>query len=74
MQAEVVGQEPQSLHELISSEIARGDLELPVFNQVALKLQDTLKDENVTIDDIENLILEDPALVGQILKVANSAF
>lgn len=35
MQAEVVGQEPRSLHELISSEIARGDLELPVFNQVA---------------------------------------
>lgn len=33
-----------------------------------------MKDENVTIDDIENLILEDPALVGQILKVANSAF
>lgn len=74
MQAEQLGQEPQSLQGLISSEIACNQLELPVFNQVALKLQDTLTDENVTIEDIEALILEDPALAGQILKVANSAF
>lgn len=74
MQAKIAEQEPLSLHGLISTEIASSQLELPVFNQVALKLQEVLSDEDITIDDIENLIMEDPALAGQILKVANSAF
>ncbi len=74
MQAEAIDQGPKTLHELISSEIASNTLELPVFNQVALKLQETLGDEDATIEDIESLIMEDPSLAGQILKVANSAF
>lgn len=74
MQVETAEQEPLTLHGLISTEIVSSQLELPVFNQVALKLQEVLSDEDITIDDIENLIMEDTALAGQILKVANSAF
>ena len=74
MQDEKSSQEPKTLQGLISTEITCGELELPVFNEVALKLQDALGDADITIDDIEALIMEDPALSGQILKVANSAF
>ncbi|MCB1755170.1 MAG: HDOD domain-containing protein [Gammaproteobacteria bacterium] len=74
MQAEKIQQTDISLQELIAAELSSSDFQLPVFNEVALKLQNALGDEDITIDDIEALIMEDPALAGQILRMANSAF
>ncbi len=74
MQAENINNQAVSLQELISTEIASNDFELPVFNEVALKLQNALGEEDITIDDIEELIMEDSALASQILRMANSAF
>ncbi len=74
MQAQMTENVQPSLHELIGSEIASSEFQLPVFNAIALKLQNALNDEDITIDDIEQLIMEDPALAGQILRMANSAF
>lgn len=66
--------EHTSLKDLIAQEITSENFQLPVFNNVALKLQESLSDEDVGIEKIEELILEDPALASQILKTANSAF
>ena len=65
---------PISLRGLIAQEITSESFQLPVFNNVALKLQESLNDDQVSIEKIESLILEDPALASQILKTANSAF
>ena len=63
-----------SLHELIVEAIASRDVKLPVFNPVALRLQQALKNDATNIKDIEKMVIEDQALSTQILRVANAAF
>lgn len=63
-----------SLQDLIVAKVASNELELPVFHSVALKLQSVLDDENITVEDIEDIIAGDQALASQILRMANSAF
>jgi HD-like signal output (HDOD) protein len=47
---------------------------LPVFSDVALKVQKAARDDHYDVSDIERAIESDPALVAEVLKVANSAF
>lgn len=52
-----------------------GDLQdLPVFNNVAVKLQQLLASRSFELDDIIELIGEDQSLSGRVLKVANSSY
>ncbi|MCB1876386.1 MAG: HDOD domain-containing protein [Chromatiales bacterium] len=62
------------LRELIDERIQEDNLKLPVAHNIALKLQQALRDPKSDAKTMERLILEDQALAGQILKVANSAF
>ncbi len=64
----------QSLHDLIVRHIATNDIKLPVFNPVALRLQQALQNDATQIADIEKMIVEDQVLASQILRVANAAF
>lgn len=62
------------LVELIRDRLA-GDLRgLPVFNPVAVKLQQMLISRDFRIEDVIQLINEDQALASQVLKVGNSSF
>lgn len=63
-----------SLHDLIVQFIASREVKLPVFNPVALRLQQALQNDATKIADIETMIVEDQALASQILRVANAAF
>jgi len=63
-----------SLRDLISREIESDDFELPVFNTVAMRIQQLLQTEDLCVETLESLILEDPSLSTGILKVANSSF
>ena len=47
---------------------------LPVFSDVALKLQKAVREECYDITEIEKAIESDPALVAEVLRAANSAF
>src|SRR5258706_2681762 len=62
------------LSERIAEQVNRSDLSLPLLNPVALELQRTLQDEHATIAGIEQIIGKDPALVCEILRMANSCF
>lgn len=63
-----------SLIDLIQTQL-NGDLhELPVFHEVAIKLQQVLARKGFQIGEIVKLISEDPALASQVLKVANSLY
>ena len=47
-------------------------VELPVFNPIAVKLQQLLEMSAFTLDQVLTLINEDQSLAGQILRMANS--
>lgn len=64
----------RSIVELIEESIDEGDIELPVFNRVALTLQKLLSQDNYGAKDIVNVIQKDQTLASRVLKVANSSF
>ncbi|MBW4054731.1 MAG: HDOD domain-containing protein [Proteobacteria bacterium] len=62
------------LIELIKDHL-QGDLQgLPVFNSVAVKLQQMLVRRDFNMEDVIEMISEDQSLASQVLKVANSSY
>lgn len=59
---------------LIQERLAKGLSELPVFNSVAVRLQQTLAKHSFTIEEILDLISEDQSLASNTLKMANSSY
>jgi len=47
---------------------------LPVFSDVAQKVQQASREERYDIEEMERAIESDPALVAEVLRAANSAF
>ncbi len=62
------------LLQLINEHLAAGLQDLPVFNNVAVKLQQLLATRTFEIDDVIELISEDQSLSSRVLKVANSSY
>src|SRR5262245_50127152 len=58
------------LHERVSSKA----LQLPVFHPVALKLMNVLAQDDYSITQVAQMIIEDQALSSHVLRMANSAF
>lgn len=50
-----------------------GKIELPAFPDIAIRLNQALRDENAPVKDVVALINSEPALVSRLLKLANSA-
>ena len=65
--------ELDTVNAAVATALAEGKVALPVFNRVALELQQALQDDDTSIDQIEALILEDQTLAGQILRLSNTA-
>ena len=59
--------------ELITERIAHDDFKLPVFNLVALEIQQAIQNE-ADLAEVEALILKDQAISSEVLRVANSSF
>lgn len=49
-------------------------ISLPVFSDVALKVQKASREERYDISEIEKAIESDPVLVAEVLRASNSAF
>lgn len=64
----------KSLVEIVEEALDQEDIELPVFDQVALKLQQLLAKDDYSLAEVAKIIQKDQALASQVLKVANSAF
>ena len=58
------------VQELIDS----GNLELPVFDKAAARLQALCSSDDVDAEEVEQLILTDQVFVAEILRAANSPF
>jgi HD-like signal output (HDOD) protein len=67
-------QQDRSFLEIIEDYIASGKVVLPPFDKTAIRIQQEIRKKDVKISKIEKLIIADPAMSSQILKLANSAF
>ena len=66
--------ENRSIVEVINDNIADSNLNIPVFNSVALRLQKVLARKDFGIDEVNRLIIADAGLASQVLRVSNSSF
>jgi len=64
----------RSFLEIIEDYVESDKITLPPFDRTAMRIQQEIQKEDVKISKIEKLIIADPAMSSQILKVANSAF
>ncbi len=63
-----------SILDIIEGTIARGELDLPPFSDIAMRLQEMAQSDNFDVGEIENLILSDQALAASVLRAANAPF
>ena len=59
-----------SLVDMISAKLASGEVELPVFDDVAVKVYRAVRQDNLSADQICQLMEEDPVLVAEALRTA----
>lgn len=64
----------QELEELIKTRLATGEVELPVFDDIALRIHREVRENKLDADLICQILEEDLALVAELLKMANSSF
>ncbi len=67
-------QKDQSFLDIIEDYVESDRVTLPPFDKTALRVQQEIQKKDVKIGKIEKLIIADPAMAAQILKVSNSAF
>lgn len=56
----------------IMDELEKDKLVLPSLPEVALRVRDTLEDENVTTEKIAKVLMTDPGLTARVIQIANS--
>ncbi|MCK9296013.1 MAG: HDOD domain-containing protein [Desulfobulbaceae bacterium] len=64
----------QSLIEQINEFVLQENFQLPVFNDIAMRILKMARHEDFDIREMSNLIYQDQVLVAEVLKAANSPF
>lgn len=64
----------QELEVLINERLESGDVDLPVFDDIALRIQREVSENKLDADLICEILEEDLALVAELLRMANSSF
>lgn len=57
----------------LAGDLNKGDLELPMFPDSVVRIQQVLQAEEVDVDEIVRIISSDPALAARVLQLSNSA-
>lgn len=63
-----------SLVEMIDQKLENGEVELPVFDEVAHKVFTAIKNNTADAEEICEILKEDMILVSEVLRMANSSF
>jgi HD-like signal output (HDOD) protein len=66
--------ETKSLAQIVEEHVASGKVELPVFDQTAMRLREMVSRGEFDPAAVEKLVASDPALSGSLLRHANSSF
>jgi HD-like signal output (HDOD) protein len=61
------------LVDTLNNDLRSGNIEIPGFPDIAMRLNRTLGDEKATLAEVTRLINSEPGLVSRLLKIANSA-
>jgi len=67
-------QNGRSFLEIIDEYVESNRVILPPFDKTALRIQMEIQKKEAQLSKIEKLIIADPAMSSQILKLANSSF
>lgn len=59
--------------ELLAADLSKGDLDLPSFPDIVIRVRQALEDEDSTSEQLVQIIGADPVLAARLLSVANSA-
>ena len=62
-----------TLVQQLAKDLSKGDLELPSFPDIALRVRKALDDEKATTDHIVKILGAEPVLAAKILAISNSA-
>jgi HD-like signal output (HDOD) protein len=57
----------------LASELSAGELSLPSFPEIVIRVQRVLADEDVALDKVARVIGSEPALTARLMRMANSA-
>ncbi|PCJ38374.1 MAG: hypothetical protein COA75_01030 [Cellvibrionales bacterium] len=57
----------------LSDELSKGQVKLPAFPEVAMRIKGALEDPDMSTQQIAKLVVSDPVFSARLLKVANSA-
>ena len=57
----------------LASELSQGELELPSFPEIVIRVQRVLADEDVPLDKVARVVGSEPALTARLMRMANSA-
>ena len=57
----------------LAGDLNRGELELPMFPDSVIRIQQVFRAEEVDIDDVVRIVSSDPALAARIIQLSNAA-
>ena len=57
----------------LAAELSRGNVDLPSFPEIAIRVRRVLSDEKSSIDQVVRVVGSEPALAARLLRIANSA-
>lgn len=57
----------------LASELSSDNFKLPPFPETVLRVQEALKDPDISIDSLSSIVLAEPMLTVRLLRMANSA-
>lgn len=63
-----------SLRKLIEERVDSGDVNLPIFDEIALRIDREVRENKLDAELICNILEEDLALVAELLRMANSSY
>ena len=61
------------LVQMLAKDLSKGGLELPSFPDIVIRIRRALADDDVTTDQIVQIIGADPVLAARVLTISNSA-
>jgi len=64
----------EALEQAVIERLEQGTLRVPPYPSVALALRQLVSQQNYGLDEVLKLISNDPSLVADVLRCANSAF
>lgn len=57
----------------LAAELSRGNVDLPSFPEIAVRVRRVLSDPKSTVDQVVRVVGSEPALAARLLRIANSA-